>query len=108
MLEVLQDTGYTQNNPMISKRLRFNPYPAIAMVADPAYAAKCSTSPGKPVRIISCAGSSDRNPNSATQHQVGKRSHVLSVPARICAGFPIGTVLASPVAVAIGARRARG
>jgi hypothetical protein len=39
------------------------------MAADPAYDAKCSTSPGKPVRIISCAGSSDRNPNSATQHQ---------------------------------------
>src|ERR1700730_6469444 len=50
---------------------------------------------------MSCAGSSDRNPNRATQHQFRKRSEVLSRPVRICPGFPIGTDLASPVGLRI-------
>ena len=87
--------AYSQKDPIISNRLRSNPYPAIAIAVDPAYARKCSSSPGRPVRAMSSAGSSDRSANRATQHQVRKRSDVLRRPARICTGIAILAYFAS-------------
>jgi hypothetical protein len=75
--------AYSQKDPIISDRLRSNPYPAIATAVDPRICHEMLNFARRPVLATSSAGSSARNANRATQHHVRKRSEVLRRPARI-------------------------
>ena len=74
--------AHTHKPPIISIPPRLAPYPAIATAANPAYATKCSSRPGSPVRTICCAGSSDKTAKRMTQHQERTRSTAMTGLAR--------------------------